>query len=151
VSQYAATTEQLEHIHQILQQLDAQSPGPDANRRRAKRITIRMALEVHLLSNHNRPTSQIYTRNVSTSGIGFVTRRVFKPKEFLAFSFRIANHAPKLVLARVTFCRYVKGALHESGAEFIESTVENPHLEDKIPPNWVQLAQPKILIPTATH
>ncbi len=143
----AISNEQIDHIHMILQQLDAQNPGPGANRRTAKRLNVRMALTVHLLSDHNSPISQIYTRNVSTSGIGFVTKRVFKPKEYLAVSFQIGNHLPKLVLARVTFCRYVKGALHESGAAFVESITENTTLVDKIPPHWAQMAQPHFAIP----
>jgi hypothetical protein len=115
-----ATNEQLARIEEILRLLDQQTSESSANRRRAKRVNVRVSIEARVLSDSVDATLQVYTRNISTSGIGFVSRRLCKKGERLALSFELPDRPHKLVLARVTFCRYVRAGLYDAGAEFLE-------------------------------
>ena len=138
-----ATSEQLTHVRDILAQLDRQPEPSQANRRKKPRINIRMALTMTALSATSRPTIQVFSRNISTAGIGFVGRRPFKSGEYLALEFQIPDHPAKLVLTQVTFCRYVKSAIYEVGVAFIEAITLDGSLVDPIPPHWMQIADPR--------
>lgn len=116
-----ATTEQIARIEEILRLLDQQRIDASANRRRAQRVNIHAALTAMVLAESGGDaTLKIYSRNISTSGIGFVSRRMCKKGERLALSFDLPGKPHKLVLAKVTFCRYVRAGLYDAGAEFIE-------------------------------
>jgi hypothetical protein len=116
-----ATTEQIARIEEILRLLDQQRTDASANRRRADRINIHASLTAMVLADNGTDASlQIYSRNISTSGIGFVSRRMCKKGERLALSFDLPGRPHKLVLAKVTFCRYVRAGLYDAGAEFLE-------------------------------
>lgn len=145
-----ATVEQLAQVQEILAQLDRQSRPDQTNRRKTARLTVRMPLDMIVLSNSAHPTLEVFTRNISTAGIGFVSRRLFKNGEYLTLEFSIPGSPPKLVLTHVTFCRYIKAGLYEVGAAFIEAVAVNPALIDPIPPHWAKMADPKITPPQPT-
>jgi hypothetical protein len=128
----SATTEQIERIEEILRLLDAQTAETGSNRRRAKRINIHATLAATVLCENGDATLQVYTRNISTSGIGFVSRRLCKKGERLALTFDLPGKPPKLVLAKVTFCRYVRAGLYDAGAEFMECVAGT----GRIPGHW---------------
>jgi len=133
-----ATNEQLERVEAILQQLD-HFPGPETatNRRRSSRVNIHAAMSATIISESGEGKLQLFSRNISTSGIGFVSRRPCKSGERLAILFELPAKPPKLVLAKITFCRYVRAGLYDAGAEFLDcvSAVAN-----RIPPHWHALA-----------
>jgi hypothetical protein len=60
---------------------------------------------------------------------------MFKPNERLALSFQLPGHPPKIVLAQITFARYLRDALYESGARFLEAIADTAGLEN-IPAHW---------------
>jgi hypothetical protein len=128
---------QLSQIREILEQLDQ---GPihyaDDNRRHAHRLKIRGKMDAIILSAPGLPWVKIFSRNLSTSGIGFIARRPFNRGERVAISFELPAQAPKLVLSRTTFSRYVGGGVHEMGAEFVECITDTKG-PDRIPEHWV--------------
>jgi hypothetical protein len=129
------SNDQVSRVEDILRQLD-QAPGskPSKNRRRAARINIRTSLEATVLCNTGNLRVTIYTRNISTAGIGFVGRRVWKVGERVALSFNLPEKPVKLVLCKITFCRYVRSGLYEAGAQFLECRVSPD--DGKVPSEW---------------
>jgi hypothetical protein len=132
------SSEQRSQIHAILESLDRGNAGASQNRRAAPRLPIRMGLPAIVLLGAGAVAAapvRIYTRNISRSGVGFVSRRMFKPNERLALSFQLPGHPPKIVLAQITFARYLRDALYESGARFLEAIADTAGLEN-IPAHW---------------
>jgi hypothetical protein len=130
-----ATSEQLSRIDEILRQLDQSPLGSDqANRRRTARVKIHTAMSAVVVMHSGNLDITIFTRNISTSGIGFVCRRFCKIGERVALFFVLPDRSPKMVLAQVTFARYVRGGMYEAGAEFIECIAGST--ERDIPVRW---------------
>jgi hypothetical protein len=128
-------------IHSILESLDRVLKEPGENRRGAPRIPVRMGLAATVLGGPALAPMRIYTRNVSRSGIAFLSRRLFAPGERLAIAFHLPNQPAKLVLAQVTFGRYVRQALYESGARFVES-IPDVGGPDRFPAHWNPISMP---------
>jgi len=133
----SATSDQLTQITALLAHLDSvPAEAGAANRRRATRLKMRTIMSAVLLGADSRPSVRIYTRNLSTSGIGFVSRRPFKQGERIALSFQIPNQSPKLILTNITFARYLRAGLYEVGAEFLEF-IEGTTSLAAIPAHWI--------------
>jgi len=134
-----ASAEQMERITEIINNLDGPMQSPEVNRRRQPRVKFRAHLSVTLLSGTAPAPVEVATRNLSLSGIGFVCRRMFSPGERLAIQLRLPKLQPKLILARVTFGRYVSGGLYEMGAEFVEciSDARAAAAHPRIPNHWL--------------
>lgn len=137
--------EQLAKITEIVSHLDEHLLGLDQeNRRRLPRVTMRMEMTVVLLTGIAPTPVDIYSRNISVSGMGFVCRRMFRAEERLALSLRIPKLPAKLLLARITFGRYIGGGLYEMGAEFLECVADTRAGEaggtnwvGRLPNHWV--------------
>jgi hypothetical protein len=147
--QFVATQEvtqsQKDRVEEILRILDEYPPTANIeNRRGAKRVNVRLALPVYLLSVVGHPAIQIRTRNISTSGVGFVSRRPFQKKEKIAVELFTAPNPGKLILAEVTFSRYVRDGIYEIGCTFLEaiSRDESVHGLERIPQRWITASLP---------
>jgi hypothetical protein len=128
--------EQLSKIQLLVQQLDGTHPPQDVeNRRHSPRLTMRVPLALILLSVPQPTPLPIYSRNLSVSGIGFIVRRFIEPRERIAVRLNFKGIAPTMILAQVTFCRYVKAGLYDAGAEFIEAVKESAAF--RIPNHWM--------------
>jgi hypothetical protein len=128
--------EQLSKIETVMLQLDASQEGQDfSNRRHAKRVNARMPMKVTLLAGMNRTQVDIFSRNISSGGIGFISRRHFKADERIAIHLIVKGQPNRLILARVTFGRYVASGLFEMGAEFLECLKDNQ--ARIIPRHWL--------------
>ena len=129
-------SDQLAIITEVIRHLDQSPLSPHASRRKAPRCDVRTAMSAILLDKENHPRIRIFTRNISTSGIGFVSRRPFKPDERIAFDFNHPNAERKIIIAKVTFVRYVRKGMYEIGAEFLKAVRESEApsaLRQKIP------------------
>jgi hypothetical protein len=133
-----ATENQLAHIEQVMRHLDGLRECRYDNRRRACRVDVRTTMTAFLLLATNVDAAvTIFTRNLSASGIGFISRRLFSPGEWIALAFQFPNHPHKLVLTRIVFCRYLRAGWHSVGAEFMESVTDN-HQPGRIPERWLR-------------
>ena len=131
----SASQEQFQKIRDVLEQLD-QLPNTDMeNRRKSPRISIHTTMAVSLLSSNAPTTVEVYTRNISLAGFGFVSRRMFRKDERIALLLTFPSLPSKLILARITFVRYISNGLYEMGSEFLEC-VTDPKLPVKIPSHW---------------
>ena len=141
------TTEQRTRIEEILRTLD-QFPVPKEliNRRHSPRLKVRTSLTSYLLAVPGYPAIQIHTRNICTSGIGFVSRRPFRRGEFLAVELYMLPHLSKLILCETTFSRYVRDGMYDIGCVFQESIrreeIEARYTRERIPPAWVEKGLP---------
>lgn len=137
----ALTARQQQRYLEILAALDALPTDPEANRRQRKRMALRMAFRVTLLANRGQPTATVFTRNISTSGIGCLSSRPFKRGELFVMHLAAPKLPPKMVLSKAIFCRYLHNGLHEVGAEFIESRAVVGDTM-RMPVAWVREANP---------
>jgi hypothetical protein len=137
-----ASAEQLEKITDIVSRLDSNLVAEDAdNRRRLPRVSMRTRMTLLILGGIAPTPVDVFSRNISSSGIGFVCKRMFRPEERVAIPIRIPRTPPKLLLARITFSRYIGGGLYEMGAEFLECVADisgSGPVERFIPGRWHQ-------------
>ena len=139
----ATTQEQLAKLHTVLEQLDERLENKEAeSRRQRQRMVIRTPMTAMLLASGGVTPIEIFSRNISCSGIGFVARRLFAAEERIALLLRFPKLPSKLLLARVTFGRYVRSGLYEMGAEFLEcvNSPADAQIEAAIPHHWIMSA-----------
>jgi hypothetical protein len=82
---------------------------------------------------------RVNTRNLSTSGVGLLSRRAFQVGDRFVLPIDVQGAVAKLVLCRVTFSRYVSSGLHDVGAQF-ESALPNLNGDQAIPQEWINAA-----------
>ena len=135
----AMTQDQLQKVQGMLDHLDHNTPQDMENRRKSPRLPVRMSLTASLLSGPAPTNVDIFTRNFSMAGFGFVSRRMFGKDERIAIYIKFPNDQSKLVLARVTFGRYIRNGLYEMGSEFLEC-VSNPKSPGRFPSHWSNIS-----------
>ena len=132
--------EQLDKITDIIAQLDEQLLEADKeNRRHQPRVAMRTQMTIILLSGINPAPVTVFSRNISSSGMGFVCRRMFRAEERIAIPLRVTKLPAKLVLARTTFGRYIGAGFYEMGTEFLEcvSDARGESGISRIPNHWL--------------
>jgi hypothetical protein len=127
--------EQFMKVRELLEHMDSQVPKDAKNRRRAPRLPVRMPMTITLLGSHGPTSVEIYSRNFSLSGFGFVSKRLFRSDERIAMLLVFPNQTSKQIFARITFGRYIRAGLYEMGSEFLDS-VSNPKNPEAFPRHW---------------
>jgi hypothetical protein len=135
-----------EKVLAILAGLDDISLVPSQDRRQAARVPFRHEMETLLLGGSSDARVKVHTRNLSRRGLGFLSRRPFRSGDYLVLAFTIAGSTGKIVLGRVTFARYISGALHYIGVEF-QKALPNPSGKLAIPTEWANLAHNPATLP----
>jgi len=128
--------EQLAKIQGIFRELDEHLQTPESDNRRAPRINVRTPMTVMLLTGAGAMPVEIFSRNLSVSGIGFVSKKMFNKEERIAVCLRIPRLPSKLILSRITFGRYVNAGHYEMGAEFLEC-ISDPKDKGTVPRQWL--------------
>jgi hypothetical protein len=128
--------EQFQKVRELLEHMDSQVSKDAKNRRVAPRLPVRMSMTVSLLGSHGVTSVEVYSRNFSISGFGFVSRRLFRTDERIAIVLTFPNQTIKQILARVTFGRYIRNGMYEMGSEFLDF-VSNPKNSETFPPHWL--------------
>lgn len=137
----STTSEQLQQLQEIVEQLDRGIRTPaTGNRHSAPRMNIRSDMSLILLGSTGLPSLTVYSRNVSRSGIAFISRRPFAVGERVAITFGLPGQPHKLVLMVTTFSRYVRSGVHEVGGHFLEA-VPDTKGRDRIPEHWLPAYQ----------
>ena len=120
---------QLAVITDVIQHLDKVLPGSSQRESGSRQIgSPRLADDAwRQFSSIAMKTSRfrIFTRNISTAGVGFVSRRPFRLGDRIAFVLGSLREERKIIVAQVTFVRYVRRGMHEMGAEFIQAVRES--------------------------
>jgi hypothetical protein len=130
--------EELDRVKQVIAELDSIPPGAAADRRVFPRIDFTHTMWLNLPDDPASPWVHILSRNLSTSGLAFVSRRSFALGSFVVLSHHLSEKHNQLALASVKFCRHVDSTLHETGLEF-RAAVNDPKNARIIPPHWKAL------------
>jgi hypothetical protein len=136
----ATSQEQHARVREIVEQLDHLQAKDAENRRKAPRVPFHLAMAVTVLTGTTPTQVEVFSRNISLAGIGFVSRRMFRREERIAVLLEFPTLPPKLILARITFGRYISQGLYEMGSEFLECR-SNPKNPQVIPTAWTLSAQ----------
>ncbi len=134
------TQQEIEHLQQVIAKLDAQAPTEDADRRVHPRIDFCHPMWLNMPGEPGRPWVHVYSRNLSTSGLGFLTRNLFYTGQHLVIAHELNEFTPMLVLCRVCFCRPIDMGILEVGLAFV-SARPDPHAVREIPAEWLLRVQ----------
>jgi len=130
-------SKQHEELQHVIDQLNAETKKPSDNRRRRPRREITMQLWVYLLGVPQTPRVKVHTRNISVSGISFLSKRSFPLGTIVATELNLNGKSPKMLLTKVLFCRYVRQGHFQIGAEFVAALDGG---FDAIPAQWIAKA-----------
>ena len=130
--------DEVDRVEQLIEHLDAQPLSSAACRREHPRIDFRHPLWLNLPTEPGRPWIHIYSRNLSTSGLAFLSKKLFYVEQHLILSHEFMESCPQLVLGRVCFCRTVDRNIQEIGLNFVVSQ-KDPEKLRKIPTTWLAL------------
>ena len=134
-----ANNRQIQQVSAILRHLDQLPPNPDENRRQRIRVNIRLSLHAILIENPALAQIGVYTRNISMSGMGFISSRPFRPSELMAIHVHVGHQPGKVILCRTMFCRYIRGGFYEVGVAFEEAAPGQAEVV-RIPNTWLARA-----------
>ena len=132
------TRDEVDRVERIISQLDARPLAEAACRREHPRIDFRHPLWLNLPTEAGRPWIHIYSRNLSTSGLAFLSKKLFYVDQHLVVSHELMESCPQLVLSRVCFCRTIDEGIQEIGLNFVVSQKDSQRLR-QIPPTWLAL------------
>jgi len=137
----------------ILAILNELGNGPvDSERRERRRAAFPYAATALLIGIPSTPRIKVVTRNLSTSGVGLLTHRVFQKGEVFVLPLVFPGVKTKLALCRVVFARYVSAATYDVGAKFLAALDSDGEEQVRVPAGWLQQAHEAIVKSAArTH
>jgi hypothetical protein len=128
--------EEVDRVQHIIAKLDAVPAGAEADRRIHPRIDFSHPMWLNLPTEPGAPWVHIYSRNLSTGGLAFLTRKIFYVDQHLIISHELKENTPLLVLAKVCFCRNIDATFYEVGLAF--TAIEyDPDRQRRIPSRWL--------------
>jgi hypothetical protein len=130
------TRTEIEHLQQIIARLDAQSTPELEDRRAYPRIDFSHPMWLNLPAEAGRPWVHVYSRNLSTGGLSFLSRNLFYAGQHLVIAHELNEMAPMLVLCRVCFCRPIDLGIMEVGLAFVTAKAD-PGCRREIPAEWL--------------
>jgi hypothetical protein len=136
VQHIGLTRQEIEHLEQVILRLDAQGPSEGSDRRLHPRIDFAHPMWVNLPAEPGQPWVHVYSRNLSTGGVSFLTRNLFYTGQHLIISHELNEMVSMLVLSRVCFCRNIDLGVQEVGMAFVAARAD-PHRAREVPPEWM--------------
>lgn len=137
MSHIGLTAEELQYVQTLLANLDAAPglPGDATERRHHPRFDFKQPIWLNLPLEPGRPWMHVFSRNLSTSGLAFITRDPLARSARVVIAHHFAESVPQLVLCRVNFCRPIAPGYCEVGVVF-ETAVPDPQERREIPAAW---------------
>jgi hypothetical protein len=132
------TRQEIEHLQTLIARLDAQQGRNYDDKRVHPRIDFCQPMWLNLPTESGKPWIHIYSRNLSTGGLSFLTRNLFYTDQHLVISHELNEMVPLLVLCRVCFCRPIDLGVQEVGLAF-EKVLPDPNRLRAVPPEWLSL------------
>ncbi|HUO07528.1 MAG TPA: PilZ domain-containing protein [Phycisphaerae bacterium] len=112
-------------VADLLREL-AIGPAPSgAEKRGAPRKRAERAFAAVLLDEPSQPRVAIVTRDISISGVGFISRRHFRDGERFAIGIEGFGGEGKILVARVAWSRYLSKGMSLMGAAFLQAVKES--------------------------
>lgn len=130
------TRQEMQRLEQLIARLDAQGPSEGAERRVHPRIDFAQPMWINLPAEQGQPWVHVYSRNLSTGGVSFLSRNIFYTGQHLVISHELNEMVSMLVLCRVCFCRTIDMGVQEVGMAFVAARAD-PHRTREIPPEWL--------------
>ena len=81
------------------------------------------------------PWVYVYSRNLSTGGLSFLSRELFYSGQYVVISHELGEAATMLVLCRVCYCRPIDLGVQEVGLAFVTAKAD-PGNKREIPDDW---------------
>ncbi len=106
----------VEQLSAIIARLDAKANHDYDDRRQHPRIDFSHPMWLNLPAAPGQPWVHVYSRNLSTSGLAFLTRALFYAGQHLVISHELKEQTPMLVLCEVCYCRPVTFGIQEVSA-----------------------------------
>ncbi len=132
------TRSEVQRIQQLITHLDTQPLGPGADRRVNPRIDFSHPMWINLPTEPGKPWVHIFSRNLSTGGLAFLTRKLFYNGQHIVISHELKEKCPQLVLCKICFCRSVEMGIMEVGLTFV-SVAPDPSNLRQVPPDWTAM------------
>ena len=129
---------EITRIQKIIAELDAQVPALDADRRIHPRIDFSHPMWLNLPADPGSPWVRVYSRNLSTGGLAFLTRKLVYNGQYLIIAHELNEKCPQLVLCKTCFCRTVELDIMEVGLAF-QAVEADPTNVRRVPPDWTKL------------
>jgi hypothetical protein len=129
---------EVEHLQRLITKLDADAGSQYDDRRVHPRIDFSHPMWLNLPTEMGQPWVHIYSRNLSTGGLSFLTRNLFYKDQHLVISHELNENVPLLVLCRVCFCRTIDLGVQEVGLAFVKVTAD-PNRQRAVPSDWTSM------------
>lgn len=130
--------QEVEHLEALIARLDAQAGNDYDDKRIHPRIDFSHPMWLNLPTEPGQPWVHIYSRNLSTGGLSFLTRNLFYADQHLVISHELNENVPLLVLCRVCFCRTIDLGIQEVGLAFVKVAAD-PGRQRNVPPEWMSI------------
>jgi hypothetical protein len=138
VEHIGLSREEIARVEKIIAHLDTQPPGPGSERRLSPRIDFNHPMWLNLPADAGQPWVHVFSRNLSTSGLSFLSRKLFYVGQHLVISHELKERQNLLVLCRVCYCRAIEMGVQEVGLAFV-SVEQDPFKQRCVPANWLGL------------
>ncbi len=134
------TRKEIEHLQTLIARLDAETPADAVDRRTFPRVDFCHALWLNLPTQAGQPWVHVYSRNLSTGGLSFLTRGLFYHQQHVVISHELNERTSVMALCRVCFCRAVELPIQEVGLAFV-TALPDPGRDRAIPPEWHEIVR----------
>ncbi len=132
------TLHEIQHLQGIIGRLDAATAAAgnhDADRRIHPRIDFAHPMWLMIPSDPDKKWLYVYSRNLSTGGLSFLSRNLFHAGQYVVVSHELAEAATMLVLCRVCYCRPIDLGVQEVGLAFVTARAD-PGARRDVPADW---------------
>ena len=129
------TRQEIEHLQALIARLDSQDDSPSSDRRVNPRIDFAQPMWLNLPCESGQPWIHVYSRNLSTGGLSFLTRAIFYSDQQVVIAHELNETTSMLVLCRVCFCRTIDLGVQEVGLAFVTAKSDPQHKRE-IPEEW---------------
>lgn len=131
------TLQEIQHLQAVIARLDAAVGDSDQGMERRVHPRIDFARPMWLLvpTDPDQKWIYVYSRNLSTGGLSFLSRNLFYAGQFVVISHELGESASMLVLCRVCFCRPIDLGVQEVGLAFVTAKAD-PGAKRGIPSEW---------------
>ena len=129
------TRHEVEHLQGLIARLDAAAGHDYDDRRVHPRIDFSHPMWLNLPTAPGRPWVHVYSRNLSTGGLAFLTRALFYADQHLVIWHELNEQSPQLVLCRVCYCRPIDLGIQEAGLTFVATKADAGRARE-IPADW---------------
>ena len=129
------TRMEIEHLQSLIARLEANETSTHADRRVHPRIDFKHPMWLNLPTETGQPWIHVYSRNLSTGGLSFLTRAIFYADQRVVIAHELNEITSMLVLCRVCYCRTIDLGVQEVGLAFITVKADPLHKRE-IPDEW---------------